>query len=125
MKYKNLHTAAILLLIISATSTVSYSQTGSRTRRLPDGTVIYSDGTIKHADGTVKYPDGRVKQKDGSIKYPDGTVRFPGNNDQNWLPPGQAKKRYGTKSARPFAPGQQLKRNIINANERNGRSKNK
>jgi hypothetical protein len=26
------------------------------------------------------------------------------------LPPGQAKKVYGTKSAKPFAPGQQKKR---------------
>lgn len=26
------------------------------------------------------------------------------------IPPGQAKKMYGTKSAKPFAPGQQKKR---------------
>ncbi|WP_326461136.1 hypothetical protein [Chitinophaga sp.] len=30
--------------------------------------------------------------------------------DPNRLPPGQAKKIYGTKSAKPFAPGQQKKR---------------
>jgi hypothetical protein len=28
---------------------------------------------------------------------------------RRWIPPGQAKKMYGTKSARPFAPGQQGK----------------
>lgn len=27
----------------------------------------------------------------------------------NRIPPGQAKKMYGTKSAKPFAPGQQKK----------------
>jgi hypothetical protein len=30
--------------------------------------------------------------------------------DGHRIPPGQAKKMYGTKSAKPFAPGQQKKR---------------
>jgi hypothetical protein len=30
-------------------------------------------------------------------------------NNQQSLPPGQAKKIYGTKSAKPFAPGQRKK----------------
>ena len=128
MKYKNLRRWVVfgLLIIFSAISSVSYSQTGTRTRRLPDGTVIYSNGTIKRTDGTIKYPDGRIRQADVSIKYPDGTIRFPkNNNDEKWLPPGQAKKKYGTKSARPFAPGQQMKKNIIKANGGNGRDKNR
>jgi len=36
------------------------------------------------------------------------TVHTTGNsNSGKPLPPGQAKKIYGTKSAKPFAPGQQ------------------
>lgn len=34
--------------------------------------------------------------------------RTAGNSSK--VPPGQAKKAYGTKSAKPFAPGQQKKR---------------
>ena len=34
--------------------------------------------------------------------------RTAGNSGK--VPPGQAKKAYGTKSAKPFAPGQQNKR---------------
>ncbi|UUC46403.1 hypothetical protein [Flavobacterium cerinum] len=38
------------------------------------------------------------------------TVHTTGNkNSDKPLPPGQAKKIYGTKSAKPFAPGQQKK----------------
>ena len=111
MKSKNLLKWIIagVLIIISSTLTKSYSQTQGRTRHLPDGTIVYSDGTIKRTDGTLKYPDGRVEQIDGSIKYPDGTIHYPGNNNKKkqLLPPGQAKKIYGEKSAKPFAPGQQ------------------
>ena len=126
MKYKSLQhwIIAVLIIVISASTTDSYSQNGLRTRRLPDGTIIYSDGTIKRTDGTIKYPDGRVKQVDGSIKFPDGTVRFPGNNsNNNWLPPGQAKKRYGVKNARPFAPGHQKKDLFLNDNRGKGKNK--
>jgi len=35
------------------------------------------------------------------------TTRTAGNSGK--VPPGQAKKRYGSKSARPFAPGQSKK----------------
>lgn len=34
------------------------------------------------------------------------------------LPPGQAKKIYGTKSAKPFAPGQNKKKSKKNKNHR-------
>ena len=129
MKHKNLHkwiSAGILLLIVSAISTKSYSQAGTRTRHLADGTIVYSDGTIKHADGKIKYPDGRVRQVDGSIKYPDGTVRYPGNKNSNKqsLPPGQAKKLFGTQSAKPFAPGQQKNKFVI-GNKGNGKGRKK
>ncbi|MEJ7675800.1 MAG: hypothetical protein WKF59_24615 [Chitinophagaceae bacterium] len=83
------------------------------TKRLPDGTVVYSDGSVKLPngeirypktkgkrlpDGTVIYPDGSTKprtntgtrQQDGSIiypdgrvKYPDGTVRYPDGTVRN------------------------------------------
>jgi hypothetical protein len=126
MKHRNLHkwvNAGILFLIISAVSIKVYSQSGNRSRRLHDGTVVYSDGTIKRTDGTLKYPDGRIRQSDGSIKYPDGTVRYPGNNNANkpTLPPGQAKKLFDTKSAKPFAPGQQKK--LVTGNKGNGKGR--
>jgi len=58
------------------------------------------------------YPDGRTYPRDypnPDGRYPDGrgypTSRYPGGN----LPPGHAKKVYGHKSAKVFAPGQQKK----------------
>ncbi|MEJ7831246.1 MAG: T-complex 10 C-terminal domain-containing protein [Segetibacter sp.] len=84
-----------------------------KARRLEDGTVIYPDGTVKRPDGTVKFPDGRVKKSNGSVHYPDGRVRFPRDNRkaEKWMPPGHAKKIYGEKSAKSFAPGQQKMEN--------------
>ncbi|MCH5596677.1 hypothetical protein [Niabella ginsengisoli] len=35
--------------------------------------------------------------------------RTPGYSQRGHVPPGHAKKYYGTKSAKPFAPGQQKK----------------
>ena len=40
--------------------------------------------------------------------YPKKVIVTTDNNPQG-LPPGQAKKVYGTQSAKPFAPGQQKK----------------
>ena len=128
MKTKNLLKGIVGLLFISSViSTESYGQTGTRSRRLADGTIVYADGTIKRADGTLKYPDGRIRQANGSIKYPDGTVRYPGNGNkkQLLLPPGQAKKIYGTKSAKPFAPGQQKHNSNFDGNKGNGKGKKK
>jgi len=126
MKNKNLLKWYTLALLItwSATSTLSYSQT--RSRKLSDGSVVYSDGSIKRADGTIKFPDGRVRLLDGSIRFPDGTVRYPGTDKGlRQLPPGQAKKIYGTRSARPFAPGQQKRKLVLNGNNGNGKGKHK
>ena len=87
--------------------TVKYpngSYPGSTTKRYPgngtqqaDGSIIYPDGRVRYPDGTVRYPDGRVKQPDGSVRYPDGTVKYPNdrnNRNEQWIPPGQAKKLY-------------------------------
>lgn len=56
----------------------------------------YPDG--RYPDG--RYPDGR---------YPDGrsypTSRYPDSRYSKRLPPGQAKKIYGGRSARVYAPG--------------------
>jgi hypothetical protein len=104
MKNKNLLKWLIASLVIgmSAITFDGYAQV--ETKRLPDGTIIYSDGSIKLPngqmrypkrrgettrlpDGTVVYPDGRTeqgsstrkgsRQPDGSIIYPDGRVRLP------------------------------------------------
>jgi hypothetical protein len=45
--------------------------------------------------------------KSSTKKYPDQKPSTPSNSGN--LPPGQAKKVYGTKSAKVFAPGQQKK----------------
>jgi hypothetical protein len=137
-------------LIAGSVIAISLSQAAFaqvETKRLPDGTIIYSDGSIKRPngemrypkskdgttrlpDGTVIYPDGRTdrgtttrgtRQPDGSIiypdgrvRYPDGTVRYPNsrnNKRTGWIPPGQAKKMYGSKSARDYAPGHNKSKN--------------
>jgi len=91
----------------------------------PTGEVVYKDGKtypqtttqrfpsrgVRQPDGSILYPDGRIKYPDGSVRYPDGRVVNPnsGNNTGKWngkrLPPGQAKKMYGSKSAKDYAPG--------------------
>ncbi len=148
MKHKNLFkwlVAGLVFTISATTTTESYSQT--RTRKLPDGTILYPDGTYKlpngeirkkssrHTtrlpDGTVIYRDGRVRESkditktrrtnrarrlpDGTIIYPDGTVHHPGDDNRNGkgLPPGQAKKKYGSKSAKAYAPGQRKKNHSV------------
>lgn len=93
-----------------------YPKAKNGTTRLPDGTVIYPDGRTyprtttrgtRQPDGSIIYPDGRVRYPDGTVRYPNGTVRYPNskNNRTGWIPPGQAKKMYGSKSARDYAPG--------------------
>ena len=96
--------------------------------RLPDGTIIFPNGKtypgsttqrfpnrgVRQADGSILYPDGRIKYPDGSVRYPDGRVVYPNsenNRDGKRLPPGQAKKKYGSKSAREYAPGHNKNKN--------------
>ncbi|MGB8190591.1 MAG: hypothetical protein WCF67_01670 [Chitinophagaceae bacterium] len=89
--------ACFLLVVMTSCST---------TRTYPDNRPYpgdpYPTGRYPAPDG--RYPDSRYP--DG--RYPDGrsypTSRYPGK-----LPPGQAKKVYGQKSAKVFAPGQQNK----------------
>src|SRR4051812_2337500 len=67
----------------------------SQQRTLPNGTIIYSDGSRK-------LPNGTIVQRETTRHY--YAKKHPKHNRS--LPPGQAKKIYGTTSARTFAPGQ-------------------
>ncbi|MEO7801323.1 MAG: hypothetical protein ABIR81_04955 [Ginsengibacter sp.] len=106
---------SIIGIMLSSMSAIAFAQSGktdiNKTRRLADGTTIYSDGTVKRPDGTVKYSDGRVRKPDGSVRYPDGTIKHSNNNLQNekWIPPGHTKKLDEEKSAKKFTPGQKEK----------------
>jgi hypothetical protein len=53
-------------------------------------------------DNTTTYP--QEGQRDGVV-----TIIRTGSNNPEGLPPGQAKKKYGGKSAKVYAPGQQKK----------------
>lgn len=94
------------------------------TRKYPDNRPYpgepYPTGRNPYPDG--RYPDGRTyptgRYPDGTpypdSRYPDG--RYPdrrsyptSRNPAGKLPPGQAKKIYGQKSGKVFAPGQQNK----------------
>lgn len=94
---------AIFVIGVTVLSQNSFAQ--AVTKRLPDGTVIYSDGTIRLPNGQVRYPnntnaqtypsnypnyqtrrypriaarqnDGSIIYPDGRIVYADGTVRYP------------------------------------------------
>jgi hypothetical protein len=77
----------------------------------PDyGTGRYPRTSTRQADGSIIYPDGRIVYPDGTVRYPDGRVYSPSHNSR-WIPPGQAKKMYGSKSARQYAPGHNKNRN--------------
>lgn len=135
---KNNNSKVIIGACLIASCLLSTIQGNSQTRKLPDGTIVYSDGTRRLPNGTVIYKDGTngtytnnnnnrnigtaVSLPDGTVIYPDGSRRYPNdgrrnnghvghhNNRENqgWLPPGQAKKIYGG-SAKDYAPGQQKK----------------
>ena len=114
---------ALCLMVSAFISPRVFSQT-----RLPDGTIINRDGSKHLPNGTTVYPDGTIIWKDGSRHYPKGAkpntgdktingILYPNNNypvynkkhsgrnnNGQWLPPGQAKKRYGGE-AKDYAPG--------------------
>lgn len=103
--------AAVLLLSVNV---------DAQTRKLPDGSVIYSDGTRKLPNGTVVYKNAtHVNNRGGgNMIVPNGNVRYPNGDDNRknhsfgnarHLPPGQAKKMYGG-NASDYAPGQQQNR---------------
>ena len=123
-----------LVITIAAVSGNSFAQTrlpdgtvvySDGTVRLPNGQVRYPNKTngttypadypdystgrypstaTRQSDGSIIYPDGRIVYPDGTIRYPDGRV-YSRTNNSRWMPPGQAKKMYGSKSATTYAPG--------------------
>ncbi len=66
--------------------------------------ILISCGKSNHPNRTPYPPPSRYPDKPVIVIYGDGRVNSPQN-----LPPGQAKKIYGYKSAKVFAPGQQKK----------------
>ena len=71
----------------------------------PDyGVGRYPRRATTQSDGSIIYPDGRIVYPDGTVRYPDGRV-YSRTRTSRWMPPGQAKKLYGSKSARDYAPG--------------------
>jgi hypothetical protein len=85
MKLSTFTQAVILMMLIAFAASCGTSQP---TSRYPDG-----------RDYPERYPDGR--------DYPD---RYPRDERSTQrLPPGQAKKVYGHKSAKVYAPGQRKK----------------
>ena len=64
----------------------------------------YPRNSTTQPDGSVIYPDGRIVYPDGTVRYPDGRV-YSRSRNSKWIPPGQAKKIYGGKSAKKYAPG--------------------
>ena len=115
-----------MVITMIATSFDASAQSGTP-KTYPDGTKHYPDGSVVWPNGRVRYPDGTVRQPDGSIynpntkkttppgyPVPDQTrtaKRYPNDRviyrDRNYkhLPPGQAKKIYGSKSAKDYTPG--------------------
>jgi hypothetical protein len=103
MKKKSLIWVVAFFVIAITFTQNSYSQV--LTKRLPDGSAVYSDGTIRLPNGAVRYPnntngssypynypnyqvrryprvatsqsDGSIIYPDGRIVYRDGTVRYP------------------------------------------------
>lgn len=102
-----------MIMILSITA----ANINAQTKKLPDGSVVYSDGARKLPNGTVVNKDGTVRKRT-TVRYPDGTKARRGERrhyqrrsrkgNGRWLPPGQAKKVYGG-SATDYAPGQQKK----------------
>src|SRR5688572_8628445 len=100
MIYKRILQAVIAIVMISSVASAQgkkksknkYPATDYPGQRIPGETSDYP-----------QYPN------DPNSQYPRND--YPVYNDPNPenLPPGQAKKRYGGKSARPYAPGQRKK----------------
>jgi len=92
--------AAAVAMTFVACSRTSYPTTPPTDPRYPDESRYPNP-----------YPSG-----DNSTSYPaegqrDGVVTIIRNGDSNYdnLPPGQAKKKYGSQSAKVYAPGQRKK----------------
>ena len=82
MKKKKIfaYATGLAMFCISLFSTKADAQVA---QRFPDGRVVYQDGTIVYPNGQVQHPNGKVVYQDSR------------NRNGQWIPPGQAKKRYG------------------------------
>jgi len=103
-----------LLFLFAAVLFTACSRTSN-----PTGTPSPVPGDPRYPDQSRRYPDPNPNPND-SRTYPQGypvegqtdgvvTIIKTGNNNNGKLPPGQAKKKYGGKSAKVYAPGQQKK----------------
>jgi hypothetical protein len=66
--------------------------------------ILVGCGKNNHPNRSPSPPPSRYPDRPVVVIFGDGSKNSPGN-----LPPGQAKKIYGHKSAKAFAPGQQKK----------------
>lgn len=87
--------AAVAAMLLVACSQTSYPTS----EPYPDSRYPYPDSRTYPSD----YP--REGQRDGIVTIIRVSDNY--NNNYEHLPPGQAKKRYGGRSARIYAPGQQ------------------
>lgn len=103
------------VLMLTACSRTSYP--GSEPYPVPPGQPV--PGETRYPDQSRipgepypnPYPSGDSRSSYPRAGQTDGVVRIirTGNVNGKGLPPGQAKKQYGGKSARVYAPGQQKK----------------
>ena len=102
MKHRFITPAVALLIAVVTLASCGSSRT--TTKRYPYPGSPYPYPEERYPQGYPypdRYPDDRYPDR----RYPDyGSTRHPRN-----LPPGHAKKKYGSRSARPYAPGQQKK----------------
>lgn len=106
MIYTRILQAVILVALVTSTAYGQPSK-GKKNKRYPA-----NDYPAQRIPGENPYPnDPRYPEypNDRNPQYPRND--YPVYNDPNPdnLPPGQAKKRYGGKSAKPYAPGQRKK----------------
>ncbi len=98
----NVPFVAFLMLTIVLASCGSSRTTTSKRYPYPGSPYPYPDNRYPYPDS--RYPSGYPYPGNyPADRYPD-YGRYP-----NHLPPGQAKKVYGNKSARVYAPGQRKK----------------
>ena len=96
-------TSAVALLVVLVTM-VSCGSSRTTTKRYPYPGSPYPYPDDRYPQG-YPYPDRYPDERYPDRRYPDyGSTRYQKN-----LPPGHAKKIYGGRSARPYAPGQQKK----------------
>lgn len=96
IKYLGLSIAGGFLAISCSTGSI-YGK-NDKVYRAPDGGVYRQGEIYRDRNGSV-YQNGRVLVYDRN------------SDDYRNLPPGQAKKVYGDKSAKKYAPGQRKKNN--------------